>query len=980
MKKTFFWLLLMMFCAFNTKAQNIEVSQSGRFAVFTLTGDDYAHWLEDAFSNDRQMVQRLSKQLYQKFNDDFDFIVYVLNEDELLPSFPYYGISSQVRITDEGVGNRYFDNSKGYGSDGRLFQVLHLPYKNAIESGPFLHEIFHHWGNFAIPTIDFDNEPYGSNGGSHWGVTGGSGKGQLGGFVQSEMKKDGNTYTIPSFGLNASGGNGVPYNELELYLMGLIPVSEVSPFSVFRHINSYSWDKTSRTFTIVADDVQTYTPQRLESELGKRVPDYTTSQKEFNAMFVVLTLNPLTNAQIKHYDEAIERFCRVGDDGQSWLYNFYEATGGRAKFLCGDLHESVKGDAIRIISPNTNTPALEMYSTYSIEWNASVSGNVKIQLMRDGAPVKTIASNIPALAGKYEWIVDLDGSPNYTNYYIKVTSENNGQVYAESAKFNVKVPDSEICSINGHVYDFAGKPVSGAWVTSGSKLPSIDCSFEDAGNSGYMVSPYQTKIEFQPSNKVINQFSFRVFTNQPTLVDGLTTGIINKDQEILYSVDLTADQVKSSLWTEVDIPEGLIVTPGETYYIFLYDNNADYNTLACYFAFVGKDDASKYCYRVTTSDGVATKTNSTGAYSLRQSLNWSGKLRAFADGMNFSPIDIQPLAASAYNIDFYDNVTLNTISVTAIKTEFFTNETINKTFFTVTGNYSNGKAVKLSQDDFTISPTSFATAGTHSITITSGDKSAYVSVKIEAPKLDYIAVTPPTKNTYFVGDAFDKSGMVVTAYYDNNTTADVTSQCTLSGFDSETAGTKTVTATFDGKSATFSVTIKTPEIVDYTFVSPSKTTYQIGEEFSNAGFSLVANYENGVSVNVTDQCAISGFQASKAGKFELTFTYKDFVKVIQYEVEEPKLDYIAVTPPTKTTYFVGDAFEKSGMVVTAHYDNNTTADVTSQCTLSGFDSETAGSKTVTATFDGKSATFSVTIKTPEIVDYTFVSPSKTTYQ
>jgi|GEM_PF-1181290 len=885
MKKTFFWLLLMMFCAFNTKAQNIEVSQSGRFAVFTLTDDDYAHWLEDAFSNDRQMVQRLSKQLYQKFNDDFDFIVYVLNEDELLPSFPYYGISSQVRITDEGVGNRYFDNSKDYGSDGRLFQVLHLPYKNAIESGPFLHEIFHHWGNFAIPTIDFDNEPYGSNGGSHWGVTGGSGRGQLGGFVQSEMKKDGNTYTIPSFGLNASGGNGVPYNELELYLMGLIPVSEVSPFSVFRHINSYSWDNTSRTFTIVADDVQTYTPQRLESELGKRIPDYTTSQKEFNAMFVVLTLNPLTNAQIKHYDETIERFCRVGDDGQIWLYNFYEATGGRAKFLCGDLHESVKGDAIRIISPNTNTPALEMYSTCSIEWNASVSGDVKIQLMRDGAPVKTIASNIPALAGKYEWIVDLDGSPNYTNYYIKVTSENNGQVYAESAKFNVKVPDSEICSINGHVYDFAGKPVSGAWVTSGSKLPSIDCSFEDAGNSGYMVSPYQTKIEFQPSNKVINQFSFRVFTNQPTLVDGLSAGIINKDQEILYSVDLTADQVKSSLWTEVDIPEGLIVTPGETYYIFLYDNNADYNTLACYFAFVGKDDASKYCYRVTTSDGVATKTNSTGAYSLRQSLNWSGELRAFADGMNFSPIDIQPLAASAYNIDFYDNVTLNTISVTAIKTEFFTNETINKTFFTVTGNYSNGNAVKLSQDDFTISPTSFATAGTHSITITSGDKSAYVSVKIEAPKLDYIAVTPPTKTTYFVGKTVDISGMVVTAYYDNNTTADVTSQCTLSGFDSETAGTKTVTATFDGKSATFSVTIKTPEIVDYTFVSPSKTTYQIGEEFSNAGFSLVANYENGVSVNVTDQCAISGFQASEAGKFELTFIYKDFVKVIQYEVE-----------------------------------------------------------------------------------------------
>ena len=74
--------------------------------------------------------------------------------------------------------------------------------------------------------------------------------------------------------------------------------------------------------------------------------------------------------------------------------------------------------------------------------------------------------------------------------------------------------------------------------------------------------------------------------------------------------------------------------------------------------------------------------------------------------------------------------------------------------------------------------------------------------------LSSIAVTTqPTKTVYTVGDTFDATGLVVTATYSDGTTAPVTDY-TLSTVDMSTAGTKTVTVTYEGKTATFEITVK----------------------------------------------------------------------------------------------------------------------------------------------------------------------------
>lgn len=78
---------------------------------------------------------------------------------------------------------------------------------------------------------------------------------------------------------------------------------------------------------------------------------------------------------------------------------------------------------------------------------------------------------------------------------------------------------------------------------------------------------------------------------------------------------------------------------------------------------------------------------------------------------------------------------------------------------------------------------------------------------------------------------------------------------------------------------------------------------------------------------------------------------------------EVKLTGISIaTPPTKTTYFVGDSLDTAGLTLTASYSNGSTKTISSGFTTSGFSSASAGVKTVTVTYEGKTASFDVTVK------------------
>lgn len=77
--------------------------------------------------------------------------------------------------------------------------------------------------------------------------------------------------------------------------------------------------------------------------------------------------------------------------------------------------------------------------------------------------------------------------------------------------------------------------------------------------------------------------------------------------------------------------------------------------------------------------------------------------------------------------------------------------------------------------------------------------------------------------------------------------------------------------------------------------------------------------------------------------------------------DDKEVSKIEITKmPDKTTYKVGEAFDKTGMVVTATFVDNTTADVTTKCSFS-VDMTSAGEKEVTVTYKDKTAKFNIKV-------------------
>ena len=106
---------------------------------------------------------------------------------------------------------------------------------------------------------------------------------------------------------------------------------------------------------------------------------------------------------------------------------------------------------------------------------------------------------------------------------------------------------------------------------------------------------------------------------------------------------------------------------------------------------------------------------------------------------------------------------------------------------------------------------------------------------------------------------------------------------------------------------------------------PAKTNYIEGEEFDTKGMVITAKFNDDTTENVTDY-TFSPNGALTAADKEITVTYSGLTLKITINVEVKVLTGIAVTTePTKIEYYIGEAFDKNGMVVTATYDNGTTA-------------------------------------------------------
>ena len=88
----------------------------------------------------------------------------------------------------------------------------------------------------------------------------------------------------------------------------------------------------------------------------------------------------------------------------------------------------------------------------------------------------------------------------------------------------------------------------------------------------------------------------------------------------------------------------------------------------------------------------------------------------------------------------------------------------------------------------------------------------------------------PVKTMYEIGEELDTTGLTLTAVYTDGSEKTIATGFTVSGFDSETAGEKTVTVTYEGKTATFTVEVEAPIV--------SSAKYVIADAEATAGSTV----------------------------------------------------------------------------------------------------------------------------------------------
>jgi hypothetical protein len=297
-------------------------------------------------------------------------------------------------------------------------------------------------------------------------------------------------------------------------------------------------------------------------------------------------------------------------------------------------------------------------------------------------------------------------------------------------------------------------------------------------------------------------------------------------------------------------------------------------------------------------------------------------------------------------------------------------ESMDLTGIVVKGTYIDGtkKTEEITMENITGFETK--TSGLKNIVVDiTGRKSAFV-IRVEEKSLTNISLTnQPTKTTYYVGESsLDITGLVVIGTYNDGTTKTETiTSSNISGFNTTTSGTKTVTVTVSGKTATFPITVVDVLLNSISIITqPTKTSYYVGDSLiSLTGISVTGTYNNGTTKTETiTNSNISGFNTATSGTKTITVTVSGKTATFPITVVAVTLNSISVTTqPTKTSYYAGDStISLTGLVVTGTYNNGTTKTETiTNSNISGFNTATSGTKTITVTVSGKTATFPITV-------------------
>lgn len=139
------------------------------------------------------------------------------------------------------------------------------------------------------------------------------------------------------------------------------------------------------------------------------------------------------------------------------------------------------------------------------------------------------------------------------------------------------------------------------------------------------------------------------------------------------------------------------------------------------------------------------------------------------------------------------------------KLEYIEGQELNLDGIEVIAFYSGGEQVTV--DNYSVTGYDRNKTGKQTVYVTYNGQTKSFEVTV-APKTLVSIKAEPVKETYNIGEELD---IVITAFYDNNTT-EVVTEYTVTGYDPNMTGVQTVTVTYQNKMCTFEVIVKQQDI------------------------------------------------------------------------------------------------------------------------------------------------------------------------
>lgn len=271
-----------------------------------------------------EVPPNVTREFYRSFPDRYDFLAVVEQVRSPHNRFPLI-----VRNDTEGIGLATFDNGKTYGSRNDLEGIIHYPIDSFYDLAETanLHEIGHRWAVYIRHHMLDPSSP-------HWPLS------DLAHGIMGLASPSGAAFFFPwkltEVVADRFACQYEPtrmFNDLELYLMGLLPPSEVSEHYVFHNDRQTCTDSSpileGPTSRVRIDD--------LIASNGARVPRVADSPKHFRIATLVLSKDRLLTAEeMAFFDymaargEAVAPLPYASGFVNGTTYPFFVATGERA--------------------------------------------------------------------------------------------------------------------------------------------------------------------------------------------------------------------------------------------------------------------------------------------------------------------------------------------------------------------------------------------------------------------------------------------------------------------------------------------------------------------------------------------------------------------------------------------------------------------------------------------------------------------------